>query len=525
MIHCAPDVRTSMMRRLAWGLVILGMGSAGCASSSSQVEEGEQAEAQKKATTAASSVQEEAEKGVTSDVSEERGIPPLREPTFADEAPEVERLATQNGIRAYRVGELKLIYKPTPANSVISTNLYIDGGLANLSEKTAGIEKLALRTAVNGGTDATSKEMFNAQLSSTGSSVGFFTNWDYSGYQLRSTVQHFDETWKLFEEAVLEPAMPESELAVQRRKQLAERQRLSESPNQLAGYLSRQLMAVDHPYRLMHMGTESNLRAFSASDLEAYHSSLLDPERMTMVVVGDVPVKDVLEKVQSRIARLEGGERDGTRPETPSFNIEEADLEAREKSIPTNYILGRFAAPAPGEEDYPAMRLALAYLSDRLFEEIRTKRNLSYAVSAGLSTRRTNAGYIYVSAKQPNRTMKVMFDTIDRLKEEMLDKKVLKRTRNVFVTEHYMDLETNAGQASSLARAELVWGDWRSHLTFLERIRSVTPEDVRRAARTYLKDYQFGVVGQPDQLDRDLFLGGTSTSGSGASSESASPSP
>jgi zinc protease len=473
--------------------------AAGCASSQSA--ETETAEATE---TAAQEAGEEVESKAS---AIERSIPPLEEPTFADEAPEVEKIGEKEDVQAFRVGEMKVIYKPTPANSVVSTKLYIDGGVANLTEGTSGIEKLALRTAVDGGSESTPRDEFNAQLDSMGSSVGYFTSRDYSGYTLRSIVKHFDETWSLFEQAILQPAIPEAEVETQRRKQIAEIQKISENPNQLVGHLSRELIAAGHPYRFLHVGTEANVRAFSPENLKAYHHSLLDPERMTLVFVGDVPVDEVLGKVKSKLARLEGDDEDWAQPDLPAFDVQKARLEGAKKSIPTNYILGQFAAPAPGDEDYAATRLALSYLSDRLFEEIRTKRNLSYAVASGLGQNRTNTGYIYVSAKQPNKTMKVMLDEIEQLRETTLGTKQLKRTRNVFVTEYYMDLETNAGQASALARAELLWGDWREHLTFLDRIRRVTPKDVRRAARTYLQHYQFGVVGHPDRIDRELFLG------------------
>ena len=47
-------------------------------------------------------------------------------------------------------------------------------------------------------------------------------------------------------------------------------------------------------------------------------------------------------------------------------------------------------------------------LSDRLFEEVRTKRNLTYAVQAGLSQRAANYGILYVTAVDPANTLPVM---------------------------------------------------------------------------------------------------------------------
>ena len=418
---------------------------------------------------------------------------------MVEEAPEAEKLATKNGVTAYKIGGMTVLHKPTPANQVVSAKLYIDGGVANLTEETAGIEQLALRLASNGGTLSTPKDEFTSALDSVGSSVSSFTGRDYSGYSLRTVVKHFDKSWGLFTEAVTEPAMPAGELKVQRKKQLASIEQLQENPNQYVSHIARKLMAgEEHPYRLEHMGTKENVEGFGRQELVDYHHELMNPNRMLLVVVGDVPADDVIKKTRESLARIEASEWE--RPELGDFGVEKVALDGATKKIPTNYILGLFPAPEPTAEDYYAMKVAMAHLSDRLFEEVRTKRNLSYAVASGISSRRTNSGYLYVSAKEPNKTLKVMFDEVDKLKNETLDEKELQRTRNVFLTEHYKDLETNSSQASNLAEAELVEGDWKRYAKFLEQIKAVTPEDVKRVTKKYMKDYQFGVVGAPGSI-------------------------
>ena len=73
-----------------------------------------------------------------------------------------------------------------------------------------------------------------------------------------------------------------------------------------------------------------------------------------------------------------------------------------------------------------------------------------------------------------------------------------------FITEYYLKNETNADQANVLARAELYQGDYRAADRFMEGLRKVTPEDVRRVARKYLKDFRFAYVGDPNRLDKSL---------------------
>lgn len=473
---------------VGWGAV--GFGGAGCASSKAKSDEAADKSSKQKPAADQKKVRERAE-----------GIPELEPLELRDEAPDAEKIDEKNDVSAYEIGDLTVLHKPTPANQVVSAKLYLDGGVANLSDSTAGIERLALKLAVNGGSESTPKDEFTSELDSMGSSISSFHERDFSGYELRSITKNFEASWELFVESVLEPAMPKEELAVQRKKQLAEIEQLTEDPNQYVGVVIRRMMARDsHPYRFLHLGTKENVESFGREDLLAYQRSLLDPSRMTLVLVGNVPTEELLEKVRSSLGRLEPGE--WSPPELPQFEVGEHELEGREKSIPTNYIMGKFTAPSPEHEDYAALKVAMSYLSDRLFEEVRTKRNLSYAVSAGVTSRRSSTGYLYVSAKQPEETLQVMFDEVDKLKSEKLSEKELQRTRNVFITSHFKGLETNSNLASSLAQSALIEGDWRRHATFLERVKSVTPDQIHAVANEYMNKYRFALVGNPDSLDR-----------------------
>lgn len=437
---------------------------------------------------------------------DERGIPELKPLEMAEKDAEVKKLGEVNGTTAYKVGDVTVIHKETPANSVVAARIYISGGATHLTEQTAGIERLALNTAVSGGTESHSKDEFNALLDSMGSSVAAFSDRDFSGYSMKSVVDNFDKTWDLMLESMIEPTLPKEELELQRQRHLADIRSLNENPDRLVGHVATKLLFEGHPYHTLQLGTEENVEAFTQKQIAAYQRAMLHPEKMTVVVVGNVAEDKIVTQVQ-KLAKIEPQTSLPDQELTP-YKVEQANLRVEGKNIPTNYIFGLFPAPAPGDEDYEAMLVATEYLRDRLFEEVRTKRNLTYAVSAGLSDRRVNYGYLYVTAVDPDKTMPVIFDEVQKLKSGELTAEQLEQSRNVFITEHYMGLETNGSQASLLARSELIAGDWKEHADAIARFQAVTPEDVQRVAEKYMKDYQFGIVGNKGKIDEGLFLGG-----------------
>jgi zinc protease len=373
----------------------------------------------------------------------------------------------------------------------------------NLSEGTAGIERLALSVAVNGGTQSTPKDEFNARLDAVGSSIGHISDRDFSGITMNSVRDHFDETWELFEEAIFEPAFTEDEVELRRNRQLADIESLADNPDALVGEVARDLAFSGHPYEIRELGTLETVSTFTQNELKAWHYWLLAPERIVLVVVGNIDQADLVAKVQSRLGRIPS-----TGLAVPDFPPVEHDapaLRVESMNLPTNYILGYFTAPSMSHDDYAALVLATRHLRSRLFEEIRTRRNLTYAVSSGLGNRSTNVGFLYVTAVDPAATMPVMFAEVERLKNEPLTEQELQEVRNVFLTSHYMGLETNSSVAGQIAQAELIGGDWSLMYRFLDAVNAVTAEDIQRVAQTYLRNTQFGVVGNPDDVPASLF--------------------
>ncbi len=431
-------------------------------------------------------------------------LPPLGELAMIEAEPEVTRLGEDGGVTALRVGELLVLHKPTPANQVVSAQLYIQGGARHMTAKTAGAERMALEVAVSGGTTKTPKDEFNAKLDAVGASVGSFADRDASAYSMKSVLPHFELTWSLFEEAILTPALPQEEVELARDRQLAQIDSLLQDPDSQVTYTASQVLFEGHPYANIQLGSRESVEALTREGLAGYQRWMLNPADMILVVVGDVPQDKLIAHVKGGLGKLKST-RPGS-PPLPEVPKRGGLAHVPRPELPTHYIFGMFPAPAPDHPDFAPMFVGMDYLSDRLFEEVRTKRNLTYAVSAGLANRLSNTGYLYVTAANPGETMPVIEAEIAALKREPLSEDAIKQTVNVFITQHFMSQETNASQAAFLANAHITTGDWRNANRLLEQLRAVKAQDIQRVMNTYLKGYQFAVVGgEEGALDLAVF--------------------
>ena len=127
---------------------------------------------------------------------------------------------------------------------------------------------------------------------------------------------------------------------------------------------------------------------------------------------------------------------------------------------------------------------------------MRVKRNLTYGADATLLTNGANSAFISVTTPKPNEAIRVMFDQIDFMQRQIIREEGLKAIISGFLTNYYNKLEDNGSQAGKLAEYELLGGGWRRDQTWIDEVGKVTPEDVNRVSKKYLKNFHFRCHGR-----------------------------
>jgi predicted Zn-dependent peptidase len=261
-----------------------------------------------------------------------------------------------------------------------------------------------------------------------------------------------------------------------------------------------------HPYEHLANGNEASISKATGETVKAHLATLRETSRLEIVVVGNVEAPLVQQLVQQHFGKLPRGNYVATPLPVPQFDAAKALVFAPTEPLPTNYIEASFIGPQWSDAHFAPGILAMRLLRARLFEEVRTKRNLSYAPSARFSWGgEITRGSLYVTAVKANETMKVMFDEARRLQTELVPAKVLAGTKAVYLTDHLMGNEATNGQAGWLALCDIVGGDWRLSRTLPDAIKAVTAEQIQAFANVYLNRFQTVVLGDESQVDRALF--------------------
>ena len=262
--------------------------------------------------------------------------------------------------------------------------------------------------------------------------------------------------------------------------------------------LADSLLFANHPYRLDPGGSPNSLVNLTTAAVRVYHDQQVVQSRMLVVVVGNMDRATLESAIRATLATLPVGAYAWEPP--PALTPAPQRVAALPRRLATNYILGYYPGPRAGTLDYSALRIATAILSGRMFAEVRSRRHLAYAVEAPFLERAVAVGGLYVTTTDPAAALDAMAIEVQRLKTTLVDPDGLRTLVGQFITDYFLKNETNADQASFLARAELYDGDYRKAATFVSALRVVTPEDVRRVAILYMHDMRFGFVGDTSKV-------------------------
>lgn len=407
------------------------------------------------------------------------------------------------GIREFQADGIKVILKPA-ANQVVSARWFIPGGTANYVKEKEGIEALAISIATSGGTESYPKEKFHAMLEQMGSGISGSTSFDFGVISLQCVREKWNESWKIFAEVLTKPSFYAKEFELSRDQLITAVRAAESNPDESLDKLTMEDLFVNHPYAKDPNGSEASLKGITLEESKAYYKERITKSGGFLVVVGNITAGELEALVKETLGTLPAG--DYREAEYKPLDVSSSAIKAEDRDIATNYIQGIMNAPPPGTRESMAMRAAVSIFRDRLFEEVRTKRNLSYAPSAFYRMTKTPYNGVYVSTTDPDSAVKTMIREIRKVKKEGFKEAELVNKKEQYLTGYYMGQETNASQASTLGSYEIMQGGWEKTLTFVGDFYSLTLDEVSKVFDKYTNAIRWYYVGKKEKAPKYIHL-------------------
>jgi len=402
--------------------------------------------------------------------------------------------------QAYEIDGLRILHHKTN-NPVFSIRVYLLGGSRQLTRNTAGIEPMYIIASDFGTTDYPGDEARRTRAR-TGSAIGYSAGLDWTVFTGDGLRAEFDSTFLLMASRLLRPTLDSVGMSIARNRLLISARSTMNSPEAQSAVLAESIAFLNHPYSINPMGNEASLRTLSADDLRRYATEQFVKSRMLLVVVGDVSKERLDAMVARTYGTLPRGSYTWTLP-TPVTASAPAFAPANRR-IATNYIFGYMHGPAVNNPEYPAFERSMGILSGWVGGMIREYAGLSYAAGVTVYDRGVSGAAFYMSTPRPDSAMKLVNLVLDALEEEIrYSNYQLKKNADGYRDQYLFSMQAADAHASMLARALLYDGDHRAALRRAEVMRQVSFTDIRRMWRVYVKNIQWGYVGDTIAMPRE----------------------
>jgi predicted Zn-dependent peptidase len=249
-----------------------------------------------------------------------------------------------------------------------------------------------------------------------------------------------------------------------------------------------------HPYRQQAEDTLTQLKTISRAKLQGLHQQMMKEAHQEIIVVGSLPLAQLKSDLNKHFGALKLPPKPReVKVTAPTFKKSKA-FNFKSKDIPTAYISIKTVLPGTMDDLEPSLRLLFAILSDELFEEVRTKRSLSYSVYAHVIMHQMGVGMIGASTSQPKETLDAIMDVIHKIKTRPYTDQQLVDFKTRFVTKYFLTLEAHDSLSDALIKNVLYRGHADRLYEMPRILERVTPKDIMQLADKYLTGFRIGVI-------------------------------
>lgn len=394
------------------------------------------------------------------------------------EMPPARLTHAQNGVRIYtlssddfEVVRFTFVFK---AGSSMQTKPFAASSTANMLGE--------------GSTTLTAQEIAE-RLDFYGSYFDVNIDRDYSYISFCTLKKFFEPTLAVAREILLHPAFPEREFEIyrQKRKQslVIERKKVDMQSREL---FAEALFGKDHPYGIStHEDEYDNL---STEILREHYQTLYTAENAFVVCSGNID-NDVYAEIEALASELHSGASASVEfPEAKTTHYIEQNVES---ALQSSVRVGRLLFPRT-HPDFVGMQVVAAilggYFGSRLMQNLREEHGYTYGVMAAM-VNFEQEGYLAIATQVAREKRKEaiaeIYNEIERLRHELISEEELQMVKNVMIGEILRILDGPFGIADVTIENIMCGMDNSATEQSVQRIFSITPEEVKHLAEKYLK--------------------------------------
>src|SRR5713101_7776991 len=346
------------------------------------------------------------------------------------------------------------------------------------------------------GTDTFGPGYIDRVVEGQGGRSNAFTSFDYTTFQILVPSDGTRTALGLLDDMAFRSTFDPKEIDAERQVIFEEARIETDNPKSAVVRQLYGLVFSGHPYGRPVLGTPETMNAANQAKLKGFNGQYYTPENMVLVVVGPVGAKAVRAMVDQTFGKhpKTGYVPPPIPPLAPIKGMVRKTVERPEQQA--HLALG-WQAPSLSNPDSFALDLVATILggteSARLPRTLRDGERIVSGISVNNSSMRLS-GIFYVQAQleagDVEKAKRRILEELARLAQEGPTEEERSLAVTKAESEHAFAYETTDGVASAYGITAMT-GKLEDELRYVDRLRAVTRDEIRNAARKYLpvEDY------------------------------------
>jgi predicted Zn-dependent peptidase len=341
------------------------------------------------------------------------------------------------------------------------------------------------------GTTRRTAEDIAREVDSVGGMLDAFTSKEMVCFNTRVLDEHLPKAFDVLADMVLDPKFADDEIDREKSVILEEIRMTQDNPEDLVHELFTQNFWSPHALGKPILGTPETVSAFSRDTLRTWFKQRYAPNNMVITAAGHLTHAQLVDLVSERFAKGTSAGEDAAEA-TPQA-APHVTLRTKHELEQVHICMGVPALPMTDRRRFGVAVLNNVLgggMSSRLFQNIRERQGLAYAIFSELNSYR-DAGalsvYAGTSLDTASQLVRSVLDEFRRLRDEPLSTEELRRAKDHLKGATLLALEGSGQRMNSLARYHMYFKRHFTAQDLIALLESVTVEDVQQLAREFFR--------------------------------------
>jgi len=379
----------------------------------------------------------------------------------------------------------------------VSIGIWIKAGSRDEDLQWNGISHF-IEHMVFKGTEHRSAEDIARQVDSIGGNMDAFTAKECVCFNVKVLDEHLPIAMDILSDLVLNPVFAAQDIGRERGVILEEIKMDEDNPDYLVHEIFTQNFWKDHPLGRPILGTKDTVRKFARDPVLEFYKQRFAPGNLIVCAAGNLKHDEFVELVARHFEHMKPA-KNGFHTLPPKI-VPHIIMRNKKALEQVQICVGVPSHPIAHERRHASYILSTLLgggMSSRLFQNIRERQGLAYAIYSDLTPYRdTGCLSVYAGTSRASaaRVVQSIVSEFQKLKSEPVPEEELRRAKDQLKGSLMLSLESSTARMSNLARQEMYFDRFNSLDELIEKIESVTIEELTELAVGYFRTESIAVT-------------------------------